>query len=111
LEEKIVILKKAHEAIGKELALHTTDDVITEEELLHHIAMRVDYLLENDKDLLLSFLYRLDISMKAISSVLKHTHEVPAHFSLAKLILSRQIERIKTKSRIKVKPLGDEWNL
>lgn len=87
-----------------------TSKTITYEELLHLTSQRVNYLLENDKDLLLSFLYRLDISMKKINNVLKVQNEIPAHESFAYLIVQRQIERIKTKQRIKVEKLGDEWS-
>lgn len=83
---------------------------LTYEELLHLTAQRVNYLLENDKDLLLSYLYRLDISMKKINNVLKVQNEIPAHESLAYLIVQRQIERIKTKQKVHVEKLGDEWS-
>lgn len=79
------------------------------DQLLVMIAERVKYLLENDKDLLLSYLYRLDISMKKINRVLKVQNIVPAHESLAILILQRQKERVETKKKIIVKPIGKEW--
>ncbi len=80
-------------------------DTLTHEEMIHLIAQRVDYLLENDKDLLLSYLYRLDISMKKINNVLKMKKVIPPHQSIALLIFQRQLERVHTKKKIKVKPI------
>jgi hypothetical protein len=95
--------------LQKEIGLELSN-TISYEELLHLTAQRVSYLLENDKDLLLSFLYRLDISMKKINNMLKVQNVVPAHESLAYLIVQRQIERLKTKQSIKVEKLDDEWS-
>jgi hypothetical protein len=82
-----------------------SQEVFTHEDMINLIADRVDFLLENDKDLLLSYLYRLDISMKRISHVLKIKNIIPAHQSLALLIYQRQLERITTKKKIKVDPI------
>jgi hypothetical protein len=80
-------------------------DALTHEEMIRLIAQRVDYLLENDKDLLLSYLYRLDISMKKINNVLRMKNVIPPHQSLALLIYQRQLERVNTKKKIKVDPI------
>ncbi len=80
-------------------------DQLTHEEMIKLIAQRVDYLLENDKDLLLSYLYRLDISMKKINNVLKLKKIIPPPQSLALLIYQRQLERVNTKKKIKVEPI------
>lgn len=83
--------------------------VHNKETLIALIAARVNELLENDKDLLLSYLYRLDISMKRINDMLKIKHIIPAHESIARLIFERQVERIKTKKKYKVPPIEDGW--
>jgi hypothetical protein len=101
---KTVALIQADKVLNVEL-----NENMSEDELLTIIADRVDYLLQNDKDLLLSHLYRLDISQRKINHVLKFTHIMPAHLSLAQLILSRQKERVATKKNIKVEPLTDGW--
>jgi hypothetical protein len=90
--------------IKHSLQIDVTDPV-THEEMIHLIAQRVDYLLENDKDLLLSYLYRLDISMKKINNVLKMKKVILPHQSIAMLIYQRQLERVNTKKKIKVEPI------
>jgi hypothetical protein len=96
--------KETLEVIKQSLNIEA-QDVITHEDMINLIAQRVDHLLENDKDLLLSYLYRLDISMNRISHVLKIKNIIPAHQSLALLIYQRQLERITTKKKIKVDPI------
>lgn len=102
-EEKEVMLKIT-EAFQVE-----AENEMTKDELLGLIAKRIDTLLENDKDLLMSYLYRLDISMKKINQVLKLKHIIPPKESLAKLIFDRQMERLQTKKNIKISPIDKEW--
>ncbi|MFN8320886.1 MAG: hypothetical protein U0V54_15795 [Saprospiraceae bacterium] len=85
------------------------NQTINKDALIHLIADRVNELLETDKDLLLSYLYRLDISMKRINEMLKIKHIIPAHESIARLIFERQVERVKTKKKYKVPPIEDGW--
>jgi hypothetical protein len=96
--------KETMEIIKQSLNIEA-QDVLSHEDMINLIAQRVDYLLENDKDLLLSYLYRLDISMKRISHVLKIKNIIPAHQSLALLIYQRQLERITTKKNTRVDPI------
>lgn len=62
-------------------------------------------MLEGDVDLLMSYLYRLDIEAHKINAVLQMSHAVPPNVGLARLILDRQKQRIKTKQSIEVKPI------
>ena len=98
------------ELVAKDFQIEGAD-AITKDQLLALIAQRVSYLLENDKDLLLSYLYRLDISMKKINAMLKLKNVIPPHESIAQLIFQRQMERIHTKKKIVVKPIEDGWEL
>ena len=79
------------------------------EALIGLIAQRVNYLLENDKDLLLSYLYRLDISMTRINEMLKLKHIIPPHESIAHLIFERQMDRVRTKKKYKIPPIEEGW--
>lgn len=79
------------------------------EALISLIAQRVNELLETDKDLLLSYLYRLDISMKRINEMLKLKHIIPPHESIARLIFERQVDRVKTKKKYKIPPIEEGW--
>jgi hypothetical protein len=78
---------------------------LSEDQWLEIITDRVSWLLENDKDLLLSYLYRLDIEEQKIDKALTPFEEDPAHIGLAKLILDRQKQRIATKQKYKVDPI------
>ena len=91
-------------SLNKELDIQD-GQYLTEDEILIILINRVNELLENDKDLLMSYLYRLDISQKKIASVLRVTNVIPPEQSLARLILDRQIERIKTKRKYKQDPI------
>lgn len=77
----------------------------TEDELLQLISERVAWFLENDKDLLLSYLYRLDIDMKQIAEVLSRTGGEEAHTALGRLILERQKQRMATREKYRVDPI------
>lgn len=77
----------------------------TEDELLHLISERVAWFLENDKDLLLSYLYRLDIDMNKIADVLSQTGGEAAHIALGRLILERQKQRVATREKYRVDPI------
>jgi hypothetical protein len=96
---------KSLQLIAKDLNIEVHIDEISIDEVIVMISNRVQYLLDNDKDLLMSYLYRLDISMKKINNVLKVKDVIPPHQSLAMLIFQRQKERVRTKRSIKVEPI------
>lgn len=95
------------EDLGNDLALEEKVE-LNEDAILVILVKRVSYLLEHDKDLLMSYLYRLDIPQRQIMNVLKVTNIIPAEQSLARLILNRQIERVRTKKKYKQDPI-DGW--
>ncbi len=78
---------------------------LSDEQWLEAIADRVQWFLDNDKDLLLSYLYRLDIDENKINDALAPIANEPAHIILAKVILERQKLRLLTKNRYKVQPI------
>ena len=96
--------KQLIEIFAKDFGLEERYE-LTEDEILVILSRRVGELLNSDKDLMLSYLYRLDISMDKIAAVLRVTNIIPAEQSLARLILDRQIERIKTKNKYKQSPI------
>lgn len=73
------------------------------ESLLDQIRDRVDQYLAENPELLMSYLYRLDIAEHKIQAVLKFSSDVP--HDLAKLIYSRQLERLHTKQQYKQDPI------
>lgn len=97
------------ELLNDDFSLDLSNDMISEDELLYLIEQRVKHYLDNEKELMLSYLYRLDIPMAQISAVLKLTNVIPPEKSLALLIYKRQLERLASKKKYKQSPLDDEW--
>jgi hypothetical protein len=100
-------LKETMQLISSSLNIDYGYEDIDQDALVYLISQRVNYLLENEKNLLLSYLYRLDISMKKINNVLRVKDIIPPHQSLAMFIFQRQLERVRTKKSIRVDPIKD----
>lgn len=84
-------------------------DEISEEELYEAIKKRVEYLLEYNPELLMSYLYRLDVLEVKINAILMPGSPVAPIEGLARLILERQKERIETKKKYKSDPPIPGW--
>ncbi len=84
-----------------------------EAELLAILAARIEEMLINRPDYLMSLLYRLDVLEKKIRPVMHPSAPEPPHIGLARLVLERQKQRAETKLNIKPDPLegleGWEW--
>lgn len=96
------------ELVSKDLSL-TYDRVPSEDELIFMICQRVKELLDTDRDLLLSYLYRLDIPESKINAAMRITHQVPLEQSLGLLIFYRQLDRVRTKRRFSSGPPIEGW--
>jgi hypothetical protein len=101
-------------ALQKHIAEKLELEVIpgmTEEAFIFMIQQRVRFLLDTDKDLLFSHLYRLDIDAAKINAVLRLTHLIKPEEGLALLIFERQVERFRTKQKFKQDPIEgwDSW--
>lgn len=79
-----------------------------EKQLLEKIQMRVNELLENDPELLMSYLYRLDVDEKKVQQALHPQSIIPPNEGIAILILERQKKRWETKQKYKQKTI-DGW--
>lgn len=77
---------------------------ISDEEMIKHIADRVEQMLKGDPDLLLSYLYRLDVEERNIAEAME-TSLMPVHVTFANLIWERQKQRIQTKKKYKQDPI------
>ncbi len=77
---------------------------LADEEMIMHIADRVEQLLKADPDLLMSYLYRLDVTEKSIAKAME-TSVSPIHVTFARLIWDRQKQRLATKSKYKQDPI------
>jgi hypothetical protein len=65
------------------------------------IAERINYLITNDFSLLISILYRLDISEKKLKQLLQQTSSSTAGDIIAALIIERQFEKINSRKAFK----------
>lgn len=95
------------------LDLDLTQPSVSDEELLTVLTTRIEDLLANDTDMLMSLLYRLDVEEKPILEALHPSAtESPAR-GLARLVLERQKQRTASKRNVAVKdsgiPEGWEW--
>lgn len=79
----------------------------SEKELFDQLANHIAWLLETNKDFLLSLLYRLDVLEPKINHALSPGNPIPPHVALARLILERQIERLKTRKKYTSRPTQD----
>ena len=82
------------------------DSYLDKETLVTAMQQRVQELLQNQPDLLFSYLYRLDVLEHKIQSALSHSENVSK--ALAELIIDRQIERIRTKQEYRLD--AEKWN-
>jgi len=100
--------------MNNDFELHPTDlGQHSEAELLEIMAARVAEMLETQPEYLMSLLYRLDVLESKILPVMHPGAPEPVNYGLARLILERQLQRLKTKQTIKTEPLegldGWEW--
>jgi len=95
--------KEISDKISKEMGLNFPAE-FDESEILKVLAARVEQMLKGDPDLLMSYLYRLDVEEKKINSALE-TSPTPVHVTFANLIWDRQKQRIITKQQFKQDPI------
>lgn len=104
--------KKDTALIVRNFELETTEESLSEEELLELLTHQVAYMIEYKMDYLLSLLYRLDVLEHKINHALSPVAIDPPAIGLAKLILERQKQRVATKKEYKPKDEdleGWEW--
>lgn len=85
------------------------EDAQDESILLAAIEERVTELLKADPDLLMSYLYRLDIPQETVEYALYHSEPLTPQQALAHVILERQKTRLKTKRSYPQKPI-EGWD-
>lgn len=82
----------------------------TDEQMIHVISERVEELMERNIELLMSYLYRLDVAEAKINAALDLSAIIPPHVGIATLIWQRQKQRIETKKKYKQDPI-DNWGI
>jgi hypothetical protein len=104
-EQRLVL-----EYISKDLILTYDDSSFAEAIVQGIIIKRVKTLLDEDKELLMSYLYRLDIPESKVQAAARLSSSIPMHESLGLLIYYRQLERVRTKRKYKTPTLDKEWD-
>ena len=91
--------------------LSKTEQPGSEEELLAVLSARIERMLEEQPEYLMSLLYRLDVLEKKIVPVMHPGAPEPPHIGLARLVLEWQKQRMETKRNVHSRPIeeGDEW--
>lgn len=72
------------------------------------ISERVAYFLDQDPDLLMSYLYRLDVDEARVRDVMRINDPSRIIRGIAKLIFDRQIERLRTKREYGINTIDEE---
>ena len=106
------ILKETTALVREPFELQAAEPA-DEAELLAILSDRVEEMLANRPEYLMSMLYRLDVLEHKIMQAMHPGAKDPAHIGIAKLVLERQRQRAFTKKNIKSEPLKDmsdwEW--
>lgn len=106
-------LQQTTDLIRAPFELQSAPPPADEAELLALLAARIEEMLLNRPDYIMSLLYRLDVLEEKIRPVMHPSAPEPPHIGLARLVLERQKQRAETKLNIKPEPLegmeGWEW--
>jgi len=79
-----------------------------EDKIIQILAEKVQAYLDSDINLLMSYLYRLDVLEKNIKKALSNFSDEPGNIVLAKLIWERQKTRLETKKSYQSEQMIDE---
>lgn len=83
------------------------------QQLQHQLARRINYLITHDFSLLISILYRLDISEKKLRQLLFPSGEATAGDIIAELVIERQVQKIASRKAFKDNstdiPEAEKW--
>jgi hypothetical protein len=82
--------------INKELAIELPEKIALTD-LEEKLAAHINYLIEKDFEKLVSLLYRIDVSEKKIKKLLHIYADENAGKIIAQLIITRQLEKIKSR--------------
>ena len=85
----------------------TLDDEVKDERMVETIRQRVVEYLDQQPDLLFSYMYRLDVEEWRIKKALKESPLTPDE-TLARLIWERQKQRLATRAAYKKKKGADQ---
>jgi hypothetical protein len=74
---------------------------ISSNELEEKLKQHINHLIKSDFEKLVTLLYRIDVSEKKLKELLQQNANKDAAEIIAKLIIERQLEKIKTRNQFK----------
>ena len=92
-------VSETKDLINKDFQLEIPEEDQNEEAIIEMLSQRVADMIDSDIDLLLSYLYRLDVEESKINFILNQQATIPAHIGIATLIWERQKQRLATKKK------------
>jgi len=98
MEDSSSNFTETREMIIQDFGLDIPGEGMDEAALFQILADAVAYMIEHRIDFLMSLLYRLDVLEPHINHALSPLCPDPANIALAKLIMDRQKQRVKTKA-------------
>ena len=102
------IIRHTTDLIKKDFEIEPKNDVVSEEELIEMLSIKLKYLIDNRMEYLFQILYRLDVNESKVNAALSLIHDEPAHIVLAKLIIERQKKKAETRIKYSSPDIDDE---
>ncbi len=87
--------EQALKEISNEIGINTTDNVFNKQIL----SDRINVLINNDFNRLVSILYRMDLSETKLKQLLKENSNTDAGLIIAELMIERQEEKIRSRKQ------------
>lgn len=88
--------KELNDAIEKDLAIKLPDR-IDMDELIEKLAQHINHLIQHDFEKLVFLLYRIDVNETKLIQLLDQSNNKDSGELIAKLIIERQLQKIKTR--------------
>ena len=102
-EDRQELLAETSAVISKDFEITKPDSI---DELRKLLAARIDELLTNNMERLLSILYRIDVSQKKLDEIFLNTSREELPLQLAGAIIERQLKKTETRNYYKNKESG-----
>ena len=101
-------LQQTTDLVVQDLEIEGQWTFLSEFELLEALSRHVEYMMQYKMEVLMSTLYRLDVSEQKVSKAMTPLAIDPPNVGIAKLIIERQKQRIHTKQSYKP-PVLKDW--
>lgn len=103
------IISTTAQLIRSDFGLEEIEDIWTEEALIAYLMPRINQYLECNLEGLFNRLYRLDISEAVVHTILAPTTPGDPAEELAKVVVAREIEKVKTRIKYSQEDGDGSW--